>query len=84
MVGARREPDEVRYPAAEIARRYGAGVERETADPKEAYAPFARGGSAHRQRRAETSRRNVSDPARSLTDLASVNHPPPSPRRRSR
>ena len=39
MVGAR--PDtEVIYPVAEVARRYGAGVERETPSPDEAYAAF--------------------------------------------
>ena len=39
MVGAR--PDvKVLYPVNELARRHGAGVERETADPKEAYARF--------------------------------------------
>jgi hypothetical protein len=39
MVGAR--PDtEVVYPVAEVARRHGAGVERETHSPDEAYAPF--------------------------------------------
>ena len=38
MAGAR-QPDEVlRYPVSELAQRYGAGVERETTAPKEAYA----------------------------------------------
>jgi uncharacterized cupin superfamily protein len=39
MVGSR--PDtEVVYPVAEVARRHGAGVERETRSPDEAYAGF--------------------------------------------
>ena len=39
MVGAR--PDtEVVYPVADVALRHGAGVERETPSPDEAYAPF--------------------------------------------
>ena len=37
MVGARSTP-QVRYPASELARRYGASVERETSDWREAYA----------------------------------------------
>jgi uncharacterized cupin superfamily protein len=42
MVGTRKQPDEVLYPLSEVARRHGAGVERETPDPKEAYAGFER------------------------------------------
>ena len=42
MVGTRKQPDEVVYPESEVARRHGAGVERETADPKEAYAGHTR------------------------------------------
>jgi len=38
MVGTRKEPDEVLYPVSDVAGRHGAGVERETADPNEAYA----------------------------------------------
>ena len=38
MVGTRKEPDEVLYPASEVAGRHGAAVERETPDPKVAYA----------------------------------------------
>jgi quercetin dioxygenase-like cupin family protein len=37
MAGARMGP-EVRYPVSEVAARYGAGVEKETSDPAEAYA----------------------------------------------
>jgi uncharacterized cupin superfamily protein len=37
MVGARSEDCQVRYPVSELAARYGAGVERETSDPREAY-----------------------------------------------
>jgi uncharacterized cupin superfamily protein len=41
MIGAR--PDEgVVYPVSELALRHGAGVERETRSPEEAYARFAR------------------------------------------
>ena len=38
MVGARGGEDSIRYPVSELARRHGASVERETADPAEAYA----------------------------------------------
>ena len=38
MVGTRKEPDEVLYPASAVASRYGAAVERDTPNPKEAYA----------------------------------------------
>ena len=40
MTGARREGKTILYPAAERARAHGAGVETETDDPMEAYAPF--------------------------------------------
>ena len=40
MVGGRQPTDEVRYPVAEVARKHGAGVEKETPLPSEAYAPF--------------------------------------------
>jgi uncharacterized cupin superfamily protein len=39
-VGARKEPAGVRYPVDDTARRHGAGVDRETASPPEAYARF--------------------------------------------
>jgi uncharacterized cupin superfamily protein len=42
MVGARREPEEIIYSAAEVARRHDAAVERDTPDPREAYARFSR------------------------------------------
>jgi uncharacterized cupin superfamily protein len=41
-VGARHEPERLRYPASELAGRYGASAEAETADPDEAYARFDR------------------------------------------
>jgi uncharacterized cupin superfamily protein len=37
---------ELVYPASELAGRYGASAERETPDPKEAYAPFGRSSEA--------------------------------------
>ncbi|HSC93245.1 MAG TPA: cupin domain-containing protein [Gaiellaceae bacterium] len=40
-VGARPTPSVV-YPVSELARRHGAGVERTTTSPDEAYAPFAK------------------------------------------
>jgi len=41
MTGARTRPKEIVYPASELAQRHGAGVERETATPREAYAAFS-------------------------------------------
>jgi uncharacterized cupin superfamily protein len=41
MVGTRKPGDAVRYPVSELALRHGAGVEKETADPREAYAGWA-------------------------------------------
>lgn len=41
MVGARSPERTIVYPANEVARRHGAGVESETTSPSEAYAPFA-------------------------------------------
>src|SRR5512133_4079221 len=38
MAGARTESEELRYPVSELAGRYGASVEEETADPEQAYA----------------------------------------------
>jgi uncharacterized cupin superfamily protein len=40
MVGARSEPWEVNYPVSELAARYGASAEVETADPDQAYVGF--------------------------------------------
>jgi uncharacterized cupin superfamily protein len=39
MTGARGEGKKLNYPGSELARRYGAGVETETSEPREAYAP---------------------------------------------
>jgi uncharacterized cupin superfamily protein len=44
-IGARGQ-DDIVYPVEEVARRHGAGVEEETPDPKEAYAPFGRATQA--------------------------------------
>jgi uncharacterized cupin superfamily protein len=44
-IGARGR-EEIVYPVSELARRYGAGVEQETPDPKQAYAPFGRPAQA--------------------------------------
>ena len=41
MVGARQGP-EVHYPVSELAAHYGAGVEKETSDPEQAYATAGR------------------------------------------
>jgi uncharacterized cupin superfamily protein len=41
-VGARKEKGSVRYPVEPAATRHGAGVERATASPAEAYARFSR------------------------------------------
>jgi uncharacterized cupin superfamily protein len=40
MVGARIDDHAIVYPVSEQALRHGAGVERETASPHEAYAPY--------------------------------------------
>jgi len=40
-VGARTRGRGLRYPVNEVALKYGAGVEKETSDPSEAYARFA-------------------------------------------
>jgi uncharacterized cupin superfamily protein len=42
MAGARAEPRQGTYVRSEVALRHGAGVERDTASSKEAYAPFGR------------------------------------------
>lgn len=41
-VGARHETKRLRYPASELAAKYGASAEVETAEPQEAYARFQR------------------------------------------
>jgi uncharacterized cupin superfamily protein len=40
MVGARDPEEELLYPVSELAKRYGASAETETASPEEAYASF--------------------------------------------
>ena len=40
MTGARLEDKGIVYPRSELAIRHGAGVEKETSSPSEAYAPF--------------------------------------------
>jgi uncharacterized cupin superfamily protein len=40
MTGARGEDKEIVYPRSELALSHGAGVEKETSSPSEAYAPF--------------------------------------------
>jgi uncharacterized cupin superfamily protein len=40
MTGARGENKEIVYPRSELALSHGAGVEKETSSPSEAYAPF--------------------------------------------
>jgi uncharacterized cupin superfamily protein len=40
MVGARSEEEKLRYPVSELAARYSASAEQETASAEEAYAPF--------------------------------------------
>ena len=42
MAGARTPGSDVRYPVSEVALAHGAGVERETTEPREAYARFPR------------------------------------------
>jgi uncharacterized cupin superfamily protein len=41
-IGRRRDDEKLVYPVDETARKYHAGVETETPDPKQAYAPFDR------------------------------------------
>jgi uncharacterized cupin superfamily protein len=41
-VGTRHEPERLRYPASALAANYGASAEKDTADPREAYARFGR------------------------------------------
>jgi uncharacterized cupin superfamily protein len=45
-VGRRPEDEEIVYPVDEVARKHGAGVEAETPDPSEAYAPYGRSAPA--------------------------------------
>jgi uncharacterized cupin superfamily protein len=40
MTGSRFHPHSAVYPRSELALRHGAGVEQETSEPREAYAPF--------------------------------------------
>ena len=40
MAGARSKEEQLLYPVSELAGRYGASAEKETPNPKEAYAPF--------------------------------------------
>jgi uncharacterized cupin superfamily protein len=42
MVGARTEDEQLNYPVSALAARYGASAEKETPNPREAYAPFER------------------------------------------
>jgi uncharacterized cupin superfamily protein len=42
MAGVREQPEQLFYPASELAASYGASVEEDTPDPKQAYAPFER------------------------------------------
>jgi hypothetical protein len=42
MVGARTEDEQLLYPVSELAARYGASAEKETSNPREAYATFER------------------------------------------
>jgi len=41
-VGARRQPETLRYPASELAAKYGASSEKDTENPGEAYGRFER------------------------------------------
>ena len=54
MAGGRREGSGITYPRSELALAHGAGVERETDEPAEAYAPFARWQPWPREERAGT------------------------------
>jgi uncharacterized cupin superfamily protein len=40
MAGARSDDEQLLYPVSELAGRYGASADEETADPGEAYAPY--------------------------------------------
>ena len=42
MVGARPDPEELRYPVSEVAQRHNASVKKETSSGQEAYAPYSR------------------------------------------
>lgn len=41
-VGARHEPEHIRYPVSELAAKYGASAEEDTPDPRVAYGRFER------------------------------------------
>jgi uncharacterized cupin superfamily protein len=43
MVGTRDEDEDILYPVSELALHHGAGVEKETPDPKEAYSRYPPG-----------------------------------------
>jgi uncharacterized cupin superfamily protein len=45
-IGRRSEDEQLVYPVDEVALRHGAGVETETPDPRQAYAPFGRPNEA--------------------------------------
>ena len=47
MVGTRKDPETLLYPADPVAQKHKAGVDEDTADPKVAYAPF---GKSRRER----------------------------------
>jgi uncharacterized cupin superfamily protein len=42
MVGARPDPEELRYPVAEVAQKHNASVTKETSSGQEAYAAYSR------------------------------------------
>jgi hypothetical protein len=42
MAGARSDDEQLLYPVSELAGRYGASADEETANPGEAYAPYER------------------------------------------
>jgi uncharacterized cupin superfamily protein len=41
-VGARHQPERLRYPVSELAAKYGASADEETTEPRQAYARFSR------------------------------------------
>jgi uncharacterized cupin superfamily protein len=41
-VGARHQPERLRYPVSEVAAKYGASADEETTEPRQAYARFGR------------------------------------------
>ena len=42
MVGTRKDPETLLYPADEVAQKHGAGVDEDTPNPREAYAKYPR------------------------------------------